>query len=50
MLEEFDEFVPGTYLYMAEDLYGMRDGLNWNMHYCEAQIMPFRAADFSFAE
>lgn len=50
MLEEFDEFVPGTYLYMAEDLYGVRDGLNWNMHYCEAQIMPFRAADFSFAE
>ena len=50
MLEEFDEFVPGTYLYMAEDLYGIRDGLNWNMHYCEAQIMPFRAADFSFAE
>ena len=50
MLEEFDTVVPGTYLYMAEDLYGVRDGLNWNMHYCEAQIMPFRAADFSFAE
>lgn len=46
LLEVFDTVCPGTYLYMAEDLYGVRDGLEWDMTYCENQIMPFRAGDF----
>lgn len=50
LLEIFDTYCPGTYLYMAEDLYGVRDGLDWDMTYCENQIMPFRAGDFKLAE
>ncbi len=45
LLEIFDTYCPGTYLYQAEDLYGIRDGLEWDMTYCENQIMPFRADD-----
>ena len=45
LLEVFDTYCPGTYLYQAEDLYGIRDGLDWDMTYCENQIMPFRAGD-----
>ena len=50
LLEVFDTYCPGTYLYQAEDLYGIRDGLEWDMTYCENQIMPFRAGDFMVAE
>ena len=45
LMEVFDTYCPGTYLYQAEDLYGIRDGLEWDMTYCENQIMPFRAGD-----
>ena len=45
LLEVFDTYCPGTYLYQAEDLYGIRDGLEWDTTYCENQIMPFRAED-----
>ena len=27
LMEVFDTYCPGTYLYQAEDLYGIRDGL-----------------------
>jgi len=50
LLKEFDTACPGTFLYMAEDLYGVRDGLDWDMTYCQNQVMPFRAGDFKFAE
>lgn len=50
LLEVFDTYCPGTYLYQAEDLYGIRDGLDWDMTYCENQIMPFRADDLSVTE
>ncbi len=49
LLEVFDTYCPGTYLYQAEDLYGIRDGLEWDMTYCENQIMPFRAGDLKVA-
>lgn len=45
LMEVFDTYCPGTYLYQAEDLYGIRDGLEWDLTYCENQIMPFRAGD-----
>lgn len=50
LLEVFDTYCPGTYLYQAEDLYGIRDGLEWDMTYCENQIMPFRAGDLTVTE
>lgn len=50
LLEVFDTYCPGTYLYQAEDLYGIRDGLEWDMTYCENQIMPFRAGDLKVTE
>ncbi|MFR4590754.1 MAG: ABC transporter substrate-binding protein [Eisenbergiella sp.] len=50
LLEVFDTYCPGTYLYQAEDLYGIRDGLDWDMTYCENQIMPFRADDLKVTE
>lgn len=50
LLEVFDTYCPGTYLYQAEDLYGIRDGLEWDMTYCENQIMPFRADDLKVTE
>ena len=50
LLEVFDTYCPGTYLYQAEDLYGIRDGLEWDMTYCENQIMPFRASDLTVTE
>ena len=42
LMEVFDTYCPGTYLYQAEDLYGMT--------YCENQIMPFRAGDLKVTE
>ncbi|HCF44738.1 MAG TPA: hypothetical protein DER20_07035, partial [Lachnospiraceae bacterium] len=50
LMEVFDTYCPGTYLYQAEDLYGIRDGLEWDMTYCENQIMPFRAGDLKVTE
>lgn len=50
LMEVFDTYCPGTYLYQAEDLYGIRDGLEWDMTYCENQIMPFRADDLKVTE
>lgn len=50
LMEVFDTYCPGTYLYQAEDLYGIRDGLEWDMTYCENQIMPFRADDLKVSE
>lgn len=50
LMEEFDTVCPGTFLYMAEDLYGVRDGIEWDMTYCENQITPFRAGDFKFVD
>ena len=50
LMEVFDTYCPGTYLYQAEDLYGIRDGLEWDMTYCENQIMPFRADDLKVVE
>ena len=50
LMEVFDTYCPGTYLYQAEDLYGIRDGLEWDMTYCENQIMPFRAGDLKGTE
>lgn len=46
LLKMFDTYCPGTYLYTAEDYYGIRDGLEWDMLYAKNQIMPFRADDF----
>jgi peptide/nickel transport system substrate-binding protein len=46
LLEMFDKYAPGTYLYIAEELYGIRDGFDWDMYYARNQIMPFRAGDF----
>ncbi len=46
LVRMFDEYCPGTYLYAVEDLYGIRDGLDWDMHYAKNQIMSFRAEDF----
>lgn len=48
LLTMFDTYCPGTYLYQAEDYYGVRDGIDWDMHYAENQIMPFRADDLKF--
>ncbi|RED51767.1 ABC transporter substrate-binding protein [Cohnella lupini] len=45
LLKMFDTYAPGTYLYQAEDYYGIRDGLDWDMFYAQNQITPFRAAD-----
>ena len=45
LLRMFDTYAPGTYLYQAEDYYGIRDGLDWDMFYAANQITPFRAAD-----
>lgn len=50
LLEVFDTYAPGTYLYQAEDVYGIRDGLEWEMTYTQNQIMPFRAEDLSVTE
>ncbi len=50
LLDEFDTFVPGTYLYQAEDIFGIRDGIEWDLHYAENQVLPFRAGDIQFIE
>ncbi|SEP84133.1 peptide/nickel transport system substrate-binding protein [Ignavigranum ruoffiae] len=50
LMEVFDTYVPGTYLYQAEDIYGIRDGLEWDLHYTQNQITPFRAEDLKVAE
>lgn len=50
MLEIFDTDCPATYLYMVEDQFGVRDGLNWDMSKCQSQVLAFRAEDFSFAD
>ncbi|HWR24557.1 MAG TPA: ABC transporter substrate-binding protein [Feifaniaceae bacterium] len=49
LLRMFDTYCPGTYLYQAEDYYGVRDGIEWDMHYAQNQITPFRADDIRFA-
>jgi peptide/nickel transport system substrate-binding protein len=46
LLKMWDTIAPGTYLYQVEDLYGVRDGFEWDMTYAQNQIMPFRAGDF----
>lgn len=50
LLEIFDTVCPGTYLYQAEDYYGIRDGLEWDTTYCENQITPFRAEDIKVVD
>ena len=50
LLEMFDTYCPGTYLYQAEDYYGIRDGLDWDLRWARAQIMPFRAEDLTIAQ
>ncbi len=50
LVKMFDTYCPGTYLYQAEDYYGIRDGLEWDLRYAEGQIMPFRAQDLKISQ
>ena len=49
LMEVFDTYCPGTYLYQVEDVYGIRGDLEWDLHYARNQVTPFRADDFSLA-
>ena len=49
MLEEYDQYGVGTYLYQPSDIFGYNgDKIKWDLYWVQNKVTPFRAGDVEY--
>lgn len=47
LMDEWDTYGVGTYLYQPSDIYGVKNNIEWDTYFIKNKITPFRAGEIN---